>query len=198
MELTATTPDQLNRAMAQVRTGTEDVQLQLTPYGMLTGLITDEEGRQAEVGFELILTHVGPKGEDLRSGSGGTPDGHPHGQFLVTFIEPGTYDLAVITADGRLGSQGAVLIVGGRPTQLKIRVAREGQIDLLYAGGMLAGSCRILKDGVVVQSPWLHRGHPTVVPVPFGRLSVEITEDGRQSWQEVVVTPGSVPDVMVP
>jgi hypothetical protein len=194
-ELTATSPDDLYSVVAQVLVGAEDLQLRLTPFGLLTGVVFDGDGQPADP-KEVILTHAGPDGQDLhwmdgRSRSSG-------GQFRIPFIKPGTYDVAVITADGLLGNQGAVPITSRRPTgPLKIQVVREGRMNLLYAGIADVGSCRIIKDGVVVQGPTLERGHPKVVPVPLGKLIVESAE-GAGTRQEVVVTQDSVPDVMVP
>jgi hypothetical protein len=113
-------------------------------------------------------------------------------------MKPGTYDVAVITADGLPREPGAVPVAGGRQTgPVKIQVVREGRMNLVYGGIAEVSSCRIIKDGVGCPGA---DARTRSFEARSGSLREVDRRDGG-GWgraTEVVVTQDTVPDVMVP
>jgi len=111
---------------------------------------------------------------DREEGSWST--GSQQGGFSFEGLQPGSYDLSAVTADGRIGTVGPIRVVSGAATEdVVISVERGGYVLLRYKGPVDYATATIERDGVRLGSIGLRPGREQQFPVPVGEVTVRLS-----------------------
>jgi hypothetical protein len=167
------------------RTGDAGIELRLRAAGSLRASVVDRGSGKPEVAT-VYVTHLG---------SGGCTQHAGVSTLSLDRLEPGSYDLAAISDDGRAGiARGVEVRSGALSDGVKIGIGPGARLTLRLAGGpKSSGTFRLSSGDACLGWVSLELGRSASVSVPPGTIriasmkdvaverTVEIGEGGEQT-----------------
>lgn len=174
----------------EVDAGTDGVELRLKSTALIRGRVVDGNGETvlADVtvtrhGFEWVAAYAYNRND----------------MFEADRLDSGTYHLAAVTADGRVGVlEGVVVTKGDTRKDLTLTVVPGGRVRVRHDGPESGLNATILQRGVVFVSKSVQPGAATELVAPAGTVVVRanyVDGDRRAVERSVEVKAGETIDV---
>jgi hypothetical protein len=210
IELLAEADDGSCLAETTAMAGSDNVVVQLVPTGGMAGTVVDEDGVPIQAGSKVVSPGYTQSGDLFEGGEVlATSPRFPHrsasipvddkGNFEISGLGVGSYDVAARLPDGRVGLVRSVVVDGNRVTSgVRVEVRPGCRLSLVWFGTLPTAECRVLRDGAVVRHESLERSRPQTFAVPAGELVLELW-DGRERLRRSVSVPqGGETSLLVP
>jgi protocatechuate 3,4-dioxygenase beta subunit len=177
--------------------GQRDVSIRLRAGGSLSGRVVDARS-EAGCASELTITPQHPAGA---FGRGMTTSTNPDSSFEIGGLEPGSYGIAAITADGRFGVLPAVSVApDAKSENLVISVSLGGKLRLRYEGAKEHVFIQVMSRAVPVEFPEpVQRGKTLEKRAPQGALVLNVMFEwtGEPLTMQIDLAAGEEKDVVI-
>lgn len=168
--------------------GEEGIVLQLREAGSIRGHLVDSSPLgDAEV-WVCSRENSSRRGESVNE----------EAEFHSGSLEPGIYDLAATTSDGRVGTLEGVEVVSGKESgPVRIELHEGARMTLRYTGPTTWANFDVFAGEVPVAFDGIHTGTSATHTVPAGQVRVVVrTRSGLEKSEVVTFSPGEVREVV--
>jgi hypothetical protein len=173
-----------------VHAGDEHVILRLKAAGSLSGSIVDQTTGQR---VRASLCYSNRDRETHRCMLDGEAD-----SFRLKGLNPGVYDLAATTADGRIGVlRGVVVEAELTARSVIIQVAPGARLRLKYEGSGDGRTISLYSERAYLGWMSLNRGESITKTVPPGRIRICSSDRDQQEDREIVAVVGQEQTVVL-